>query len=136
MPAAPVRLSGPPEPARAAIEALRLRLGLPDAFPAVVLAEAEAADAIAMEMKATPSGIIRVNAPVTFGASMLAPFITQYLDQYPGTIAHQGIGTDSTAMIEIFQDQQSLLDDRMALLAFDVGYKTDATGVVLIGRVV
>ena len=43
----------------------------------IVLAEAEAADAIAMEMKATPSGIIRVNAPVTFGASMLAPFITQ-----------------------------------------------------------
>ncbi len=51
----------------------------------IVLSEAEAADAIAMEMKATPSGIIRVNAPVTFGASMLAPFITQYLDQYPGT---------------------------------------------------
>ena len=45
MPAAPVRLSGPPEPARAAIEALRLRLGLPDAFPAVVLAEAEEAAA-------------------------------------------------------------------------------------------
>lgn len=51
----------------------------------IVLAEAEAADAIALEMKATPSGIIRVNAPVTFGASMLAPFITQYLDNYPGT---------------------------------------------------
>lgn len=45
MPAAPVRLSGPPEPARAAIEALRLRLGLPDAFPAIVLAEAEEAAA-------------------------------------------------------------------------------------------
>ncbi|MGC6386895.1 LysR family transcriptional regulator [Ewingella sp. S1.OA.A_B6] len=51
----------------------------------IVLAEAEAADAIALDMKATPSGIIRVNAPVTFGASMLAPFITQYLDKYPGT---------------------------------------------------
>ncbi len=51
----------------------------------IVLAEAEAADAIALDMKATPSGTIRVNAPVTFGASMLAPFITQYLDQYPDT---------------------------------------------------
>ncbi|WP_297101885.1 RNB domain-containing ribonuclease [Tessaracoccus sp.] len=35
-----VRVSGPPEPARAAIEALRLRLDLPDAFPEAVLAEA------------------------------------------------------------------------------------------------
>lgn len=51
----------------------------------IVLAEAEAADAIALDMKATPSGTIRVNAPVTFGASMLAPFITQYLDKYPDT---------------------------------------------------
>ena len=51
----------------------------------MVLAEAEAADAIALEMKATPSGTLRVNAPVTFGASMLAPFVTQYLDKYPGT---------------------------------------------------
>lgn len=51
----------------------------------VVLAEAEAADAIALEMKATPSGTLRVNAPVTFGTSTLAPFITQYLDKYPDT---------------------------------------------------
>lgn len=51
----------------------------------IVLAEAEAADAIALEMKATPSGTIRVNAPVTFGTSTLAPFITQYLDKYPDT---------------------------------------------------
>ncbi len=51
----------------------------------VVLAEAETADAIALEMKATPSGTLRVNAPVTFGTSTLAPFITQYLDKYPDT---------------------------------------------------
>lgn len=51
----------------------------------VVLAEAEAAEAIALDMKATPSGTIRVNAPVTFGAYALAPFITRYLDRYPDT---------------------------------------------------
>lgn len=51
----------------------------------IVLSEAEAADAIAMEMKVTPSGTLRVNAPVTFGTSTLAPFITQYLAQYPET---------------------------------------------------
>lgn len=37
----------------------------------LVLAEAEAADAIALDMKATPSGVIRVNAPVTFGSTAL-----------------------------------------------------------------
>lgn len=38
----------------------------------MVLAEAEAADAIVLDMKATPSGVIRVNAPVTFGSYTLA----------------------------------------------------------------
>ncbi|MFS2221972.1 LysR family transcriptional regulator [Pantoea sp. B65] len=51
----------------------------------IVLAEAEAADAIALEMNATPSGIIRVNAPVTFGSYVLSPFITHYLGCYPET---------------------------------------------------
>lgn len=50
-----------------------------------VLAEAEAADMVALEMKATPSGTLKVNAPVTFGATALAPFITRYLRQYPDT---------------------------------------------------
>lgn len=51
----------------------------------IVLAEADAADATALEMKVTPSGTIRVNAPVTFGAVALAPFITRYLEHYPDT---------------------------------------------------
>ncbi len=41
------------------------------------------ADAIVTNMKATPSGIIRVNAPVTFGSHTLSPFITRYLGHYP-----------------------------------------------------
>ena len=51
----------------------------------IVLSEAEAADAIAHEMKISPSGTLRVNAPVTFGSSSLAPFITHYLAQFPQT---------------------------------------------------
>ena len=51
----------------------------------IVLSEAEAADAIALEMKSSPSGTLRVNAPVTFGSSSLAPFITQYLAEFPQT---------------------------------------------------
>ncbi len=51
----------------------------------IVLTEAEAADTVALEMKVSPSGIIRVNAPVTFGSNSLPPFITRYLAEYPGT---------------------------------------------------
>jgi hypothetical protein len=39
-------------------------------------------------------------------------------------------------MIEVFQDQQPLLDNRMAFLAFDMGDKTNATGVVFVAWVV
>jgi DNA-binding transcriptional LysR family regulator len=51
----------------------------------VVLAELQAADDIAQEMQTTPSGIIQVNAPVTWGSHLLAPFITRYLERYPDT---------------------------------------------------
>ncbi len=51
----------------------------------VVLAEAETADAIALDMQTNPSGLLRVNAPVTFGSFALTPFITQYLEDYPET---------------------------------------------------
>lgn len=49
----------------------------------IVLTEVEEADAIVLDMKATPAGIIRVNAPVTFGTHALSPFITRYLGDYP-----------------------------------------------------
>jgi hypothetical protein len=58
------------------------------------------------------------------------------LDQDAGTVAHQRVRTDGTPVIQVFQDQQALLDDRETLLAPDVRYKTDAAGVVLVGRVV
>jgi hypothetical protein len=39
-------------------------------------------------------------------------------------------------VVEIFKNLQTLLHDRMALLALDVRDNADATGVVLLGRVV
>jgi hypothetical protein len=39
-------------------------------------------------------------------------------------------------VIQIFQDQQTLLDDAMVLVAFDMGNKTHAASVVLVGGVV
>jgi DNA-binding transcriptional LysR family regulator len=49
----------------------------------LVLAEAEAAESCAREMRSQPKGVLRVNAPATFGAFGLAPFVTRYLDRYP-----------------------------------------------------
>jgi hypothetical protein len=36
-------------------------------------------------------------------------------------------------VIEVFQDQQTLFNDRMALVALDMGDETDAAGIVFIG---
>jgi DNA-binding transcriptional LysR family regulator len=49
----------------------------------IVLTEAEAADSLAQDMRSQPKGILRVNAPMTFGSFSLAPFVTRYLDRYP-----------------------------------------------------
>ena len=48
-----------------------------------LLTEVEAAESIAQDMRSQPKGVLRVNAPVTFGAFSLAPFVTRYLDRYP-----------------------------------------------------
>ncbi|WP_114086537.1 LysR family transcriptional regulator [Thalassospira profundimaris] len=48
-----------------------------------VIAEADMADALADEVRTQPSGRLRVAAPVTFGTSQLAPFITAYLHDFP-----------------------------------------------------
>lgn len=48
-----------------------------------ILAEVEAAEALAAETRVTPRGKLRVNVPVTFGVHALAPNLTDYLDRYP-----------------------------------------------------
>ena len=49
----------------------------------LVLAEAEAADSLAHEARAAPRGLLRINAPVTFGAHSLVPMVTRYLRLHP-----------------------------------------------------
>lgn len=49
----------------------------------VVLAEAEAADTLAEEAAAEPSGRLRVSAPVGYGALRLAPLVTSFLAMHP-----------------------------------------------------
>ncbi|RDK02293.1 LysR substrate-binding domain-containing protein [Paraburkholderia lacunae] len=48
-----------------------------------VLAEADAAEALAANLQAAPRGKLKVNAPVSFGAHSLTPALARYLKQYP-----------------------------------------------------
>ncbi len=49
----------------------------------VILAEADAAYALAENSAGQPKGRLRVSAPVGFGSSRLAPILTDLLDRYP-----------------------------------------------------
>ena len=49
----------------------------------VILAEVEAAENLAAEVREVPSGRLRVNAPVSFGAHSLAPLLPQYMQEHP-----------------------------------------------------
>lgn len=53
----------------------------------LVLAEAEAADGLANEMRKTPRGILRIGAGKTFGAFALAPFLKNWLSEHPSVEA-------------------------------------------------
>ncbi|MDQ0391797.1 LysR family transcriptional regulator [Labrys monachus] len=49
----------------------------------VALAEVDWADAIADEARGKPRGLLRVNAPVSFGTHSLTPVIARYLSDHP-----------------------------------------------------
>jgi DNA-binding transcriptional LysR family regulator len=49
----------------------------------VILAEVGAADGLALDARARPSGLLRVNAPATFGIHALTPRLVDYLAEYP-----------------------------------------------------
>ncbi len=58
------------------------------------------------------------------------------LDQQPGAVTHQLVRANRAAVIEILQDQQALLDDRMGTLPLDMSHETDATGVVFTAGII
>jgi DNA-binding transcriptional LysR family regulator len=49
----------------------------------IVLAELEAAEALAAESRARPRGALRINAPVSFGAHILSPVLPAYMAGNP-----------------------------------------------------
>ena len=49
----------------------------------VILAEVDIAEGMAAERRVIPSGRLRINAPVTFGVSVLTPVLLDYMASYP-----------------------------------------------------
>jgi DNA-binding transcriptional LysR family regulator len=49
----------------------------------IILADVEAAESLAAEALATPTGRLRVNAPVSFGMHALAPRLPEFLRDHP-----------------------------------------------------
>ncbi|MCW5731549.1 MAG: LysR family transcriptional regulator, partial [Alphaproteobacteria bacterium] len=49
-----------------------------------ILAEAQAAEEAVQSLQAEPRGLLRVNAPMSFGILHLAPAIPDFLARYPG----------------------------------------------------
>lgn len=87
------------------------------------LAEVEAAETSVLEMRVSPRGRLRVNAPVTFGAHRLAPALPDYLRMHPEVrvelTLHNGIvdlvddGYDAVIRIGELSDS-SLIARRLA----------------------
>jgi|SRR5882724_9905998 len=48
-----------------------------------LLADADAADACADEMRAVPRGVLKIHAPVSFGSQCLTPALANYLGRFP-----------------------------------------------------
>ena len=59
-----------------------------------------------------------------------------HLDQAAGTIAHQRVGPDRAAMVEIDQDLQAATDDLVRLAALDIGHEADPARIVFVAWIV
>ncbi len=62
--------------------------------------------------------------------------VVRNLDQDPGAVTHQLVGTDRTAVVEVFQDLQTLFEDGVRAAPLDVRDKADPAGVVFVGAAV
>jgi hypothetical protein len=58
------------------------------------------------------------------------------LDQYACAVARRGVATAGASMRQVDEDLDTLQDDVMRLLAFDVCDKTDTTSVMFVPRIV
>ena len=58
------------------------------------------------------------------------------LHQHAGAVAHQRVGADGAAMLEVLEDGEAVLDDLVAGAVLQVDDEADAAGIMLARRVV
>lgn len=56
-----------------------------------ILAEIEAADAAVAADRAEPRGLLRINAPVSFGARQIAPLLAEFAERHPLVTVELGL---------------------------------------------
>ncbi|AMG98647.1 TPA: LysR family transcriptional regulator [Serratia liquefaciens] len=65
-----------------------------------LLADADAAEASARALLSSPSGLLRISAPVTFGNRVLTPILTEFLQQHPEVEAEVVLSDRKVDLIE------------------------------------
>ena len=68
-------------------------------------------------------------------ADLLEKFVRD-LHQDARAVAGQRVGAGGAAMGQVLEDLQAVLDDRVALAAFQIGDEADAAGIMLALRIV
>lgn len=65
-----------------------------------LLADADAAEASARALLSSPSGLLRISAPVTFGNRVLTPILTEFLQRHPEVEAEVVLSDRKVDLIE------------------------------------
>ena len=66
-----------------------------------ILTQIDAAESVAERMRAAPRGLLRVTAPVTYGAQWLSPAVTDYLERWPDVTVELNL---NDRMIDLVED--------------------------------
>jgi DNA-binding transcriptional LysR family regulator len=66
----------------------------------VILSEVEAAEGLAAEARAVPTGRLRVNAPVSFGMHTLAPRLPDYMRAYPRVTVELSLNNRAVDLVD------------------------------------
>jgi DNA-binding transcriptional LysR family regulator len=66
----------------------------------IILAEVDIAESMAAETRVMPSGMLRINAPVSFGTHALSPRLPHYLAAYPDVAVELTMSNREVDLIE------------------------------------